>query len=330
MNIRYLLPIFLFVSFVKIPAEPNKTNQLMTLQPQEMLHKGILNDSAEEIKNAVALGANVNKPIEEKSPILWAVLLKKSNAVEALLDFGVKTDKSTIELALKLNDIKSAVIIAIKGKHDLDTEYLGRCLFQHCIENNSKIGCLNAILELIKAGANLKYIDSNTGMSLKDYILNLSNPIGDHAEENYDLVIQTCIEIFSQMINRGMSINYFWFADKCTWYAKFYEDTTSCKKFLEFLLSNHGNINYRFSIPGISSASQWTPLFVAIEKGNAKILQLLLDAGANINEKVIPYPKNAGRPGRITSDKIYTPLSFAIDLGYSEIIELLLKRGAQL
>lgn len=56
--------------------------------PQEILFEGILADSEKEIRKAFQLGVNINQNINGKSPIVWAVLFKRFNAIKCLLDLG--------------------------------------------------------------------------------------------------------------------------------------------------------------------------------------------------------------------------------------------------
>lgn len=56
--------------------------------PQDFLFAAIVNDSANEIRRAIQMGANINKEIDGKTPLLWAVLLKKYNAARCLMDLG--------------------------------------------------------------------------------------------------------------------------------------------------------------------------------------------------------------------------------------------------
>ena len=73
---------------LKVPARAEaliKIKKLHGQQPQEMLHKAILNNSAEEVRNAVLAGADVNNGKDGKLPLLWALLLKCCNAFEALV-----------------------------------------------------------------------------------------------------------------------------------------------------------------------------------------------------------------------------------------------------
>ncbi|MDQ7046347.1 MAG: ankyrin repeat domain-containing protein [Sulfurovum sp.] len=74
---------------------------------------------------------------------------------------------------------------------------------------------------------------------------------------------------------------------------------------------NYKNIN-------IENNENWTPLFLAIQKGNIKIIEELLKYGANINYEVNLKPLIG----------VYTPLKYALLQKDWNIIELLIKKGA--
>jgi hypothetical protein len=73
---------------------PAFTKSLITVQMvrikslQDMLYSAILNGSIEGIQFAVQSGADVNRAIDGKSPLLWAILLEKSNVAKCLVQYG--------------------------------------------------------------------------------------------------------------------------------------------------------------------------------------------------------------------------------------------------
>ena len=65
------------------------TVQMIKLKSlQDMLFDGIVEDSYEKIKLALKCGAMVNRPIDGKNPLLWAILLEKSNVAKILVESG--------------------------------------------------------------------------------------------------------------------------------------------------------------------------------------------------------------------------------------------------
>lgn len=128
--ILFMTTIFFFISAIANDAKVeivNNTDQVLKfkcevpenteaiisaeftkLDPQELLFTGIYNDSVEEIENAIKAGADINKQKEGKSPLLYALELKKQNAFEALVKHGA----SVYDINLKL----LAYIIILNSK----------------------------------------------------------------------------------------------------------------------------------------------------------------------------------------------------------------------
>ena len=66
--------------------------------PLLMLHDAILNDSAEDIRQAVQSGANVNLGKDGKAPLLWAVLLKRSTQLKLYWNVVLQQKKISYNL----------------------------------------------------------------------------------------------------------------------------------------------------------------------------------------------------------------------------------------
>jgi lipopolysaccharide export system protein LptA len=73
---------------------PSNTHSVIVSQvtklksPQELLFEAILADSKTEMRKAIQRGANINQLINGKSAVVWAVLFKKINAIQYLLELG--------------------------------------------------------------------------------------------------------------------------------------------------------------------------------------------------------------------------------------------------
>jgi ankyrin repeat protein len=97
--------------------------------PQDMLQAAILNDSAEEIKKAISLGADVNGKLSDKqTPLSAAYSLKQKNALQALLDMGAKPDEALVQKALTARDFSNALLFLQKGAEIKDRS-LGSFMF---------------------------------------------------------------------------------------------------------------------------------------------------------------------------------------------------------
>lgn len=112
------------VETLKAQQEMENQQELASGQPhiQQMLHNAIMNNSAEEVRKAFNLGAFINCGIDGKASLLWAVLLKRSNAVEELLKCGANTniiylDQPLVEHSIKLDDWESACLLAKYGAY---------------------------------------------------------------------------------------------------------------------------------------------------------------------------------------------------------------------
>jgi len=57
---------------------------------QDKLFAGIFRNSAEEVRQAIAAGANVNKLREGKTPLAWALAFNMVNAAACLLQHGAR------------------------------------------------------------------------------------------------------------------------------------------------------------------------------------------------------------------------------------------------
>ncbi len=119
------------------------------------LIKAIARDNEEEIKKAaqklIAEGKNGN------SPAVNALMLKKPNALEILLQSGATIDANLIKLAIKEGDFKSALIIA-KNREGLTT------IMHECVKLSilsCKANNINIATEFLKTLIHLGYDVNN-------------------------------------------------------------------------------------------------------------------------------------------------------------------------
>lgn len=101
----------------KVPEYAQANVEMVRLpEPQIMLHEGILNNSTQEILDAVKLGANVNLDIDGKLPIFIAMAAKKMNAVEVLKRCGAAVPSlQNIMYRAILNDSPAEIRYALKA-----------------------------------------------------------------------------------------------------------------------------------------------------------------------------------------------------------------------
>ena len=246
-----------------------------------MLHKAILNDSGEGIRQAIRIGAYINLEENGKAPILYAVLLKKQSAIKALINFGA----------------------------NLDVIYSGQTLLQTAIR---QCNIKSAIL-LIKNTPTCSIDKIDSAMNDLMHILMLNN-----IRQN-SLDIESILELIHELITHGYDINKIWNIDVHDLILGLYGD----ELILQFFLQKGANPNQIIN----SNGQSFTPLLRAMNsmpsssqhKNRKQIVEILLNAGANINQK-----------GKISHLVSHTPLSYAMEAGHHDVVELLIERGANL
>lgn len=240
--------------------------------PECILLKAIMTGSSEEIKQAVQPVLNEGK--NNISPINRAVLLKRSSPVKTLLECGAKVDPSTIDMAIKMGDIST-------------------------------------ILLLIKKGTNVSCFE--------DDLINVIVNQGFFRSE------AKALEAIQILINQGYDVNKIW----GIW---FFQTNGNWNSFLDLLFKNGANPNCIFSKENPVTKQKvfnHTPLSKAIFYDNDKVVKILLEAGADSNQKVSGFGQSSSC-GPNTFEP-HSPLYFAINSGRAnkaKIIELLLDYGA--
>ena len=126
-----------------------------------VLVKAIMNGSTEEIKQALQ-PVLLKEGQNNLSPISLAILLKKPNAVGVLLDCGVNADFKALEYALKMEDIKTMLLL-VKSNADISAFMDSYMKFgiQHAVWNTyaqDKDIAVKLIQELINRGYDVNKI----------------------------------------------------------------------------------------------------------------------------------------------------------------------------
>ena len=102
------------------------------------------------MNDLIRKGFDINQG--EMSPLLMAILLKKKNVINFLINNGAIIKESYIGYALKNRDASTAILLA--GKiNGLDKFYEGKCLLAdaiECFDSNSIISLIQIINENIK------------------------------------------------------------------------------------------------------------------------------------------------------------------------------------
>jgi len=88
---------------------------------------------------------------------------------------------------------------------------------------------------------------------------------------------------------------------------------------VQFFLEQGVDVNNNNSFP------QDSPIGNAARTGNAEIVQLIVDAGADVNKRLILGDSNLVT---LSGNRGWTPLAVAIYHGYVDIVDILIKAGA--
>lgn len=244
---------------------------------QEMLHKAILDNSAEGVKKAVANGANVNQGKDGKSPLLWAVILKRSNAVEALLECNSDPKVQylghpIIHHSINANDPKSASLL-IKYGADFSGNVNGsENVMDYAIRNKQ----IEMIQELINHGWNIHNdTDGYVGAcSLNAKITNVWRAA----------IYSRSKEVIKLFIKNGANPNQVIYQSGfkgASWTPLLLAIELCDKEAVKILLDAGANVN-QVANPRRYQIEHHTPLSFAMEFGCTEIVELLLERGANL------------------------------------------------
>lgn len=259
---------------------------------QDLLHQAIMRDSADDIREAVRLGANVNNGKGGQASLVWAVILNRFKAVECLLECGANANIVYSGSSLVLHALK------LRG------EYNWLC------------GIPSATL-LVRNGANFSGdVSGETamGFAINAIRLELRNEALGFIQEliNHGWNIHNDTEGYVGGCSRNARITNIWY--------EALRSSCNNSELLKLFIRNGANPNQIIYQSGFRGAS-WTPLLLAIEKFDKEAIKLLLDSGADINQKASPFYRKIEQ---------HSPISYALMLGDASIIELLLERGATL
>ena len=241
--------------------------KLHNQQPQEMLQKAILNNSAIEVRNAVQAGADINNGKDGKSPLIWALLLQRQEAFAELIRLGSNVHVtyegvSLVLHALKLDDLKSALLLLNNGANcsgsiGIDAIKLICCCVRSCKSDNATI--LEFVQDLIKLGCAPNEFWANGDLYLRR---NLSS------------------EIIKLIIKNGANPNYRLSCFPNGYYNPLYSAIANSNiEATKALLEAGADANQKICMPNQSEKSL---LAIAIERGNKEIVEMLLAHGANL------------------------------------------------
>lgn len=226
---------------------------------ESILLKAIMTGTAENIKQAV-------QPIIEQgknniSPITWAVLLKKPEAVKTLIECGAKIDSKIIDFTMKMNDLKIILEIVknVNISNDLlsDDEQIDDYKDQ-ILDHYARLAVRNFYSDKTTASILIKEL------SAKGYD---ANKIWHYVDNNLDLI--------KFIVKNGANVNY--------------QDINSRElplrsavsmgylEIVKFLVDAGADINPKDQQPDDRSL-----LSIAIDRGFSDIIEFLLEHGASL------------------------------------------------
>lgn len=234
------------------------TTQLTHLKPsshvQDMLHKAIIQDSVEGVMQSIQAGADVNLDKDNKSPLVWAVLLKRFMVIEALLKYGA----------------------------NVNVVYLGLPLIQHVynkgVFNKSD---MKLAFSLLLNGATVSSVMQNeiidkgfSNSALTTHVWNrIIADIG-----SADGVNNCKKEFFKLLVMRGLDPNKVLDHGEMPLILAIRSSNLESVKTL--VLVARAGVNYKATT--MHHSTEGTPLSYALETGNGAIIEFLLELGATL------------------------------------------------
>lgn len=242
---------------------------------QNLLHKAILNDSAEEVRSAVLAGANVNAGKDGKAPLIVAVALKRSRAIDELINCGADVNvkysgRSLVHYSAISDDIKSVILLVKNGANFSGNLDQTRNIMDYAILRNS----LELAQELINHGWDISnatdgYVGGNSLNAKITNVLWLAIPRGSAA----------MVRLF---IANGANPNQIIYSSGhrgASWTPLLIAVDMANKETVNILLDSGADINQKAS-PFRHQIETHSPLSLAIQLGKSELVELLMMRGA--------------------------------------------------
>lgn len=279
------------------PLAIAKTKLDIQIQAQQMLLRGIIDDSRDHIKLAVSMyldsGENLDVlnyngvPIRitdygQRSPLAFAIKLARHEAMKTLLDLGFKPVYDDLKYAIQQGDLETGIILLKNNVHIFSSQDLSN------INNTLDVNFFSLTFDLIDQAPELglEFIQALFDNGRKGYGQpSIDKWLKDYESQAWSLLLNR--PVFSMMpvvmdlyIKNGLNPNEF---------------------------GTQGRYNFI------------TPLFMALMTNDIQIVSHLLQIGADVNQK-------AANPlvGNMKNNNLITPLAFATRGGGNpEIVKLL-------
>ncbi len=261
----------------------------------------IVNDSDQSLR------ADIGIPAHNRADILITKMNDIQDALyKAILNDSVVEIKKAVQAGADINkrkDNKPLLLWAILlNRYNAIAELiqLGVTFDDFCAQQIIKMQDIKFLLLLVKQGQLNFDVQKVTGVIRRSLI----------CQKNYDVAL----ELIKELVCHGYNVNELW---NTAIILAFYRQLEG-EEAIRFLITRGANPNYEAK----NTSHYYTPLSLsAVDLPTKKIVQILIAAGADINQKIRPR------------GKVCSLLSSVIErCGSSkqrqEIIELLLEKGA--
>lgn len=316
------------------------------ISPQELLHQAIVNDSVADIDKAIQLGANINKGIADQSPLLMAILLGRTKAIQKLLQYDINPNisyqqKHVIWSLIRSWNMSLALSLFNKGATITDaekTEFINYIMFNSPHTLNT-----DAILVLKKCGYDIKTNFNSTDLEKnKWYKLLVKQGTGTKNGKIIGHRGLPSLEIVQLFLKYGANQNQLFVTqDGTTWTPIllllenyfFAPDKTEymslITKLLEALLAAGANIDQTAET---TKGHKESPLSYALKYDESGfIIDFLVKQKASVDAAIILFLANGGSP----SKKLLSPLKhgafdllwWAVENNNPKAVQLLLNAG---
>ena len=323
MNTRSIAFISLALSCASISRPSNNT--VSFTETQTKLHQAIENDSATEVRQVIASSTPKGQGNDSAEWFLLKAILSDNTeeikqATQKIIAEGKNGNAPIIWAALL--EKPNAVKILLECGTKIDANIVKYAI---------KVGDFESALTIVKSGMDISDIMqecmqlcfARTNNSNIDIALEFAQELINHGYNVNDAWrIKTLTNPFDSkilklFIENGINPNQIITGNRDGETPLLMATNSQNKTVMEILLNAGTDVNKMGKFGSYNMPI--TPLFLAVIKGELEGVKLLLDRGANIQQEV-----------KTDSNlKALTPLALAVERGNSAMVELLLERGAQ-
>jgi ankyrin repeat protein len=263
-------------------------------KPEKMLYEGITKSNIDKVKQAIDEGADVNKKVSMKLPILWALETShRVDIIKLLIDKGADVNAS---------DIKGSVLYQYGG-------------FVETPENKAK--WLNDFYKKYKVDTTVTASQFSTITEVTHLLLDAG------AKPDYDMGT-----ILGNVLQSSMTYG-IGSEDARAEFIKALITHKTNKADPNDRMRTTGSVTQNTEgFKMVDKDKHPTPLMYAAQKGMTKIALALIEGGADLNITMNVYKSSSDMWASYNSKTTVTALDIARAKGYKEIEEKLIAAGA--